>query len=252
MAVMSDFTTIEQAFEVARRRASIGQYQEARLLRQAVHAAYMAGMSVRETAAKLRVPKSTVARNLRPSLGPLTPPSWGTPEEYMEAEQAIWAHAPERIPAGAPFRWTDADDGGHSVSVVAVGAINRKRIKTEREESPMSSLNNLIVRAQEVGQYAADLAHASEGAPASTVGDAHHPGDDTGRLVLEAYRTYGAEEMLAVVRGYQGGYNARAADFGDYVVRWPEIANGIEWALPGATDEEARAIIEAIKPQPLD
>lgn len=115
----------------------------------------------------------------------------------------------------------------------------------------MKPLNELIVRAQRVGQYAAELAHdAGEEGPASTVGDAHHPGDDTGRLVLEAYRGYGVETVPAVVRGYQGGYNARAADFGDTVVRWPEIARGIAWALPGATENEARLIITVIQRQP--
>lgn len=115
----------------------------------------------------------------------------------------------------------------------------------------MQSLNQLIVRAQRVGEYAAKLAHnAGDEGPASTVGDAHHPGDDTGSLVLEALRNYGIETVPAVVRGYQGGYNARAADFGDTIVRWPEIARGIEWALPGATENEARMIITAIQPQP--
>lgn len=117
----------------------------------------------------------------------------------------------------------------------------------------MKSLNELIVRAQHVGQCAADLAHeAGEEGPASTVGDAHHPGDDTGRLVLAAYRGYGVEEMRAVVRGYQGGYNAAAADLGDYVVRWPQIVAGIGWALPGATEDEAAAITTALGPQPTN
>lgn len=116
----------------------------------------------------------------------------------------------------------------------------------------MPSLNQLIVRAQQVGRYAADLAHDADGDPASTVSDAHHPGDDAGRLVLEAYRCYGVEEMRAVVRGYQGGYNAAAADLGDYVMRWPQIVASIGWALPGATEEEAAAITTALRPQPTN
>jgi hypothetical protein len=110
----------------------------------------------------------------------------------------------------------------------------------------MQPLNRLIVRAQRVGQHAADLAHGPEGAPASTMGDAHHPGDDTGRLVLEAYRTYGVEEVKAVLRGYQAGYNARASELGDYVARWIEIKNGITYALPGASEAEHQAILAAL------
>lgn len=115
-----------------------------------------------------------------------------------------------------------------------------------RHARPAGSLNSLIVRAQQAGQLAASLAHDAEGTSASTMGDAHHPGDDTGRLVLEAYRAFGAEELKAVLRGYQAGYNARASELGDYVVRWIEIKNGINWALPGATDEEARSIKAAL------
>lgn len=110
-------------------------------------------------------------------------------------------------------------------------------------KNPQAPLNQLIVRAQRVGQYAADQANAIS---KSFEGDAHHPGDDTGRLVLEAYRTYGAEDMRAVVRAYQGGYNARAADLGDYVIRWPQIKAGIHWALPGATDQELIEIPAAL------
>lgn len=110
----------------------------------------------------------------------------------------------------------------------------------------MQPLNRLIVRAQRVGQHAADLAHGAEGAPASTMGDTHHPGDDTGRLVLEAYRSYGGEEVKAVVRAYQAGYNARAGELGDYVARWIEIKNGIIHALPGACEAEQQAILAAL------
>lgn len=110
----------------------------------------------------------------------------------------------------------------------------------------MQSLNRLIVQAQRAGRHAADLAHDAQENPASTVGEAHHPGDDTGRLVLAAYRRYGVEEMRAVVRGYQAGYNGRAADLGVYVVRRPEIKAGIGGALGGATAAEARDIPAAL------
>ncbi|MGO1230549.1 hypothetical protein [Glutamicibacter arilaitensis] len=105
----------------------------------------------------------------------------------------------------------------------------------------MGSINNLIVRAEKVGRYAADLAH--DGSQAFPPTDkAHHPGDDTGRLVLEAFRNYGIEEMNSVIVGYQRGYNARAQELGDSAVRWVQIRNGIGWALPGATEAEEEAI----------
>lgn len=111
----------------------------------------------------------------------------------------------------------------------------------------MSSINNLIVRAEKVGRYAADLAHElHQGAAVLAGGNAHHPGDDTGRLILEAYRTHGTEEMKSVVRGYQAGYNTRAQELGTDHVRWVQIKNGIGWALPGATEAEKVAIPAAL------
>lgn len=105
----------------------------------------------------------------------------------------------------------------------------------------MSSINNLIVRAEKVGRYAADLAHDGSHALPPT-DKAHHPGDDTGRLALEAFRNHGIEEMKSVIIGYQRGYNARAQELGDVAVRWAQIRKGIAWALPGATKDEEEAI----------
>jgi hypothetical protein len=111
----------------------------------------------------------------------------------------------------------------------------------------MSSINNLIVRAEEVGRYAADLAHElREGVVVAPEHNAHQPGNDTGHLVLEAYRNHGAEEMRSVVKGYQSGYNARAQELGDDHVRWVQIKNGIGRALPGATETEQAAIPAAL------
>lgn len=111
----------------------------------------------------------------------------------------------------------------------------------------MSSINNLIVRAEKVGRYAADLAHQlNKSVLVSPDSNAHHLGDDAGRLVLEAYRTYGAEEMKSVVRGYQVGYNARARELGTENVRLIQIKNGLRQALPGATDAELTDIPAAL------
>jgi hypothetical protein len=111
----------------------------------------------------------------------------------------------------------------------------------------VSSLNNLIVRAEKGGRYAADLAHELRmGVAVAPGSNEHHPGDDTGRLVLEAYRNHGAEEMKSVIKGYQAGYNARAQELGGDHVRWVQIKNGIGRALPGATEAEQAAIPAAL------
>ena len=104
----------------------------------------------------------------------------------------------------------------------------------------MKSSYELITKAQNIGRYAADLAH--DGSAADLSPSAHHPGDDTGRVVLEALRKFGATSVRDVLEAYQSGYNNKAADLGDPVVRMIQIKNGIHYALPGATDEEIQAI----------
>lgn len=110
----------------------------------------------------------------------------------------------------------------------------------------MSSINDLQISAEKVGRYAAKLTGGSDDNAASTIGDAHHPGDDTGRLVLDAYRNHGAQAMKAVVQAYQEGYNAQAAELGIRPVEWESIRKGILWALPGVTDAEKTAIPAAL------
>ncbi|WP_159554330.1 hypothetical protein [Citricoccus sp. K5] len=68
------------------------------------------------------------------------------------------------------------------------------------------------------------------------------PPRHVGQLALEACRTFDTGELKAVLRGYQAGYNARASELGDYVVRWIEIKYGIN----GAAEEEARIILAAL------
>lgn len=50
----------------------------------------------------------------------------------------------------------------------------------------MKSIYELIAKAQNVGRYAANLAR--DGSVATISEDTHHPGDGTGRVVLEACR----------------------------------------------------------------
>lgn len=109
----------------------------------------------------------------------------------------------------------------------------------------MSSSNDLIVKARNIGKYAADSAHVTGGT--STIStDTHHPGDDTGRLVLAAYREFGSSAVRPIVEAYQGGYNNQAAEHGDPVIRMAQIKNGIGYALPDATDAEIEDIAAAL------
>lgn len=104
----------------------------------------------------------------------------------------------------------------------------------------MGTSQELINRAANIGRYAANNEHVTGAATISSA--AHHPGDDTGRLVLEAYRRFGASAVREVVEAYQGGFNNQAAENGDPVISRIQIKNGIGSALPGASDEEIRAI----------
>lgn len=83
----------------------------------------------------------------------------------------------------------------------------------------MSSINNLIVRAEKMGCYAAERTHGRR--TGMTVGHgstAQHPGDNMARFVIEACRQHGVEEMISVITGYQRGYNARATELGEKMI----------------------------------
>lgn len=110
----------------------------------------------------------------------------------------------------------------------------------------MKSINNLIMRAEIEGGGAAFWAHVLPGIVPVSQDNDHNPGDETGRLVVEAYRNHGVEGMKSVVKGYQAGYNAEAKALGGTVIRWVQIKNGIGWALPGATETEQAAILAAL------
>lgn len=120
-------------------------------------------------------------------------------------------------------------------------AINQSQDNESSGTETMDSLNNLIDRAANVGRYAAGLAGDTD-----LIGDAHHPGDDTGRLVLEAYREYGAEAVRSVVAAYQFAYNEHAKEHGGQLIEQIHIKNGIGWSLAGATDAELEEIPAAL------
>ncbi len=90
---MTTFESTRRAFERARERASVAAALEANTLHMAIWDARESGMSIRQTAAALHVPKSTVSRHWRPGhrCGPVVP-VWGSREAWRQAHDAIWAH----------------------------------------------------------------------------------------------------------------------------------------------------------------
>lgn len=106
---MITFISTSEAYRVARERASVAAAFEDALLHLAVYDAREEGMSVRETATALRVPKSTVARHWR--VGHRcrhVMPLWGSPAAWTEAHAAIWAHNPHELADDrVPYRWFD-------------------------------------------------------------------------------------------------------------------------------------------------
>lgn len=121
---MTEFEKIRRAFAASRSRASVASHAEARLLHMAAYDAREAGLSVREAAAALRVSKSTLARHWREGHRCSIPaPMWGTPEEYIAAERAIWAHAPEEVDERVPYEWEDLPEGARTTRCVPLGTV---------------------------------------------------------------------------------------------------------------------------------
>ncbi len=106
---MSEFISSAEAFRVARERASVAAAFEASMLHLAVFDARESGMSVRQTAVALSVPKSTVARHWREHHQCTLPlPIWGSPLAWREAHEKIWAHNPRELAdVWVPFVWSD-------------------------------------------------------------------------------------------------------------------------------------------------
>ena len=91
------------AYQRARTRAAMASYFERRAVDLLVFDAREAGMSTREIAALVELPKSTVARLGRPSgrdVGKLPFPRWATEEEWLSAYTSIW---PDHGVTQAPF-----------------------------------------------------------------------------------------------------------------------------------------------------
>lgn len=111
----------------------------------------------------------------------------------------------------------------------------------------MSELNKLVKDAEQTGRYAANLAHElGKGVTIAPDTDSHHPGDDTGRIVVKAFREHGEDGVRNVAHGYERGYNERSQHHGDTPVTREQIKNGMPYALAGVTKTEESAILSAL------
>lgn len=121
------FASTSEAFRNARRRASVAASLERQLLHTAVYDAREQGLSIRQAADALHVPKSTVARHWRAGHSCVTaPPAWGDETEWMAAERSVWAHDPSNAPELSPWVWTDNEDGTRSVQARPTGIAVRR------------------------------------------------------------------------------------------------------------------------------
>ena len=109
---MSEFISTAEAYRIARERESVAASFAANLLHMAIFDARVAGMSVREAARALSVPKSTVSRHWREDHRcSEVVPAWGSEAAWREAHAAIWAHNPRELAdAWVPYEWHDHDD----------------------------------------------------------------------------------------------------------------------------------------------
>lgn len=135
---MSQFVSSSEAFRRARERASVAASIEAGALHMAIYDAREAGLSIREAAAALRVPKSTVARHWREGHRCVdVAPTWGSPEAWRAAHRAVWAHDPvHQRDEWVPYEWSDGSDGGRV-------ATHRTRgiIRLDRDGNDVVTLN---------------------------------------------------------------------------------------------------------------
>lgn len=153
---MSEFISSAEAYRVARERASVASSMESSLLHLAVYDAREAGLSVREAAAALSVPKSTVARHWRESHNCQAPvPVWGSAAAWREAHAAVWAHNPRELADDfVPWEWVDSVEERvvrHRYRGVAALA-DRAAAAWERHEASWGRLQETLGRDEDADQ----------------------------------------------------------------------------------------------------
>jgi len=114
---MAAFANSAEAYRKALERRSVAETFESNLLHTAIFDAREAGMSVRQTAAALMVPKSTVARHWREGHRcTQAVPTWGSEAAWREAHAAIWAHNPQELNDDfVPWEWDESKTGERQI-----------------------------------------------------------------------------------------------------------------------------------------
>ena len=109
VVIMAEFISSSEAYRIARERASVAAAFEASTLHTAIYDAREEGLSVRETAAALQVPKSTVSRHWREGHQcSRVVPMWGSEAAWREAHTAVWAHNPRELADDSvPYEWSE-------------------------------------------------------------------------------------------------------------------------------------------------
>lgn len=84
---------------------------------------------------------------------------------------------------------------------------------------------------KKLGKYAESLEYGTH--PDGAVNDQiHHIGDDTGKLLAEAYHTDGLPAAVDVLVGYFDEYNANRAAHGTPELTAERASANLGWALP--------------------
>jgi hypothetical protein len=118
-----------QAFEAARERASIAQALQMAALHRVIREAREQGMSMRECARLLRMSKSEVQRHSRSGHEcTKSLPVWGSPDGWIDAYRAVWAHDPEMLACeSVPFAWEDDGTEGRIIRLLEWKVIPGRR-----------------------------------------------------------------------------------------------------------------------------
>lgn len=99
---------------------------------------------------------------------------------------------------------------------------------------------SLIDRAKEIGIYAAKL---EIGLPAGTVDDTlHHMGDDTGRVITDAYRLAGAELAAKIIDTYLDSLNETRVNAGGVALDPHQAIRHLQWATNALTQPEQEEV----------
>lgn len=115
----------------------------------------------------------------------------------------------------------------------------------------MTNLDELIAQATKVGAYAAELERGLEkpGSPRGKDDHLHHAGDDTGRLVTEAYRAHGADAAAQVIEAYLAEFNRQRARDGVPALSAKQVIAHLPWAImpTGITSDQQAEVCKAFE-----